>query len=154
VVGEIEQAFDGGLVDMGDDFGEAFGAEAADALQRERELRVIGHLFEGFEGDVVGAAEPELGHGGLVPVVEDGVDEVEGDLGCGGGVHAGKVRRPRGGSRGIGRMDTKLRTSAVHTGRILNAGDAEVTRMAQSREEFSTRRSRRARRRIGDRKGT
>ena len=118
VVGEVEQAFDGGLVDVGGQFGEALGAESADAFQRQGELRVIGHLFEGFEGDPVGAAEAEFGHAGLVPVVEDGVDEVGGDLGCGGGVHGGKVRRPGRGSRGKRCMYTKLRTDAVYAGEI------------------------------------
>lgn len=130
MVGEVEQAFDGGLVDVGGQFGEALGAESADAFQRQGELRVIGHLFEGFEGDPVGAAEAEFGHAGLVPVVEDGVDQVEGDFGL---VHAGKVRRERGDSSGKRRMYTKSRTNPVHAGKILESVTAGIMRMIQAR---------------------
>ena len=97
---EVEQAVDGHGLDVGGEVGQAFGADAADAFEGQGELGVFGGCFEGFEGDLVGAAEVELGHAGLVPVVEEGVDEVEGDLLIGGRrVHGGKVRRPWTGSR-------------------------------------------------------
>ena len=103
VVGDVEEAVEGGRVDGGGDGRESFGAEAVDSFQGQGELGVLGRLFEGFEGDPVGAAEGEFVHAWFVPVVEQGVDEVEGDFGldfgCGVGVHAGKVRRPWRGSR-------------------------------------------------------
>jgi hypothetical protein len=99
VVREVEQAVDGHVLDVGGEVGQTLGADAADAFEGEGELGVVGGEFEGFEADLVGAAEVELGHAGLVPVVEEGVDEVEGDLGVGCCVHGGKVRRPRMGSR-------------------------------------------------------
>ena len=102
VLGEVEQALDRCGLDVGGDVGQAFGADAADAFQGQRELGVFGGRFEGFEGDLVGAAEGEFVHAWFVPVVEEGVDEVERDFGVdvgGGRVHGGKVRRAWQGSR-------------------------------------------------------
>ena len=115
MVREVEQAVDGDGLDVGGEVGQALGADAADAFEGQGELGVVGGTLEGFEGDLVGAAEVEFGHAWFVPVVEEGVDEVEGDLLIGGRrVHGGKVRRRPWGSRGIGRMYTKLRTDAVY----------------------------------------
>ncbi|RMH30012.1 MAG: hypothetical protein D6692_02660, partial [Planctomycetota bacterium] len=133
VVGEVDQSLDGESVDVCDQVGQAFGVDAADAFERVCELWVLADGFEGFERDLVCAAEAEFGHAGLVPVVEDGVDEVEGDFGL---VHAGKVRRGREDSSGRRRMYTKSRTNPVHAMMILEAEPAAVMRVIQ-RERMS-----------------
>ena len=130
VVGEVDQTLDRESMDVCDQVGQAFGVDAADTFERAYELGMLADCFEGFERDLVCAAEAEFRHAGLVPVVEDGVDQVEGDFGL---VHAGKVRRERGDSSGKRRMYTKSRTNPVHAGKILESVTAGIMRMIQAR---------------------
>jgi hypothetical protein len=147
VVGEVDQTLDRESVDVRDQVGQALGVDAPDTLERECELGMLADGFEGFERDLVCAAEPEFGHAGLVPVVEDGVDEVEGDFGL---AHAGKVRRGRGDSSGKWRMYTKSRTNPVHAGKILAAETGAVTQEIRRRKGIQPQRAQRAQRgRVG-----